>query len=383
MAAVLIFGLTLGIITAYKNSKAAIRYNGLTMTEGECSYFLSYYKYLYMRYLSESGVSDVEDTLGFWNKIDEAENKSYGELLSESSEKFMRELIVSVSLFDRYVSLGKNEKELIENAAKNVLTYKADGSIDKFNSISRKFGFVYSDFEDAVKSFYKSASAKTAIYGKDGSSMSSYPSLCAEYLAEYSHVKLLFIRTNDKFLLDENGNRVMGNDGKDQTLPLTDTEKAERAALISEIKGYIDAIGTGNVEMGSSMFDYYIENHDEGDTDRHEDGYYFHEKSEFTKEFRSEFPEIVEKSLSMEKESYDLVNLDFGVCFIYKYEPTASAYSSKLSEDCFRDFYKNASADLYNKSLSELAADVVLTDRYKKIDVVSIPYNYNLVPNFN
>ena len=236
LAAVLVFGLTLGIITAYKNSKAAIRYNGLTMTEEECSYFLSYYKNLYMKYLSRSGVTDVEDTLGFWNKIDESESKTYGELLLESSEKFMRELIVSVSLFDRYVSLSKNEKKLIENAAENVLTYKADGSIDKFNSMSRKFGFVYSDFEDAVKSFYKSASAKTAIYGKDGSSMSSYPSLCAEYLAEYSHVKLLFIRTNDKFLLDENGNRVVGNDGKDLLATSSFISLARASALSSTLK---------------------------------------------------------------------------------------------------------------------------------------------------
>ena len=126
VAAVLAFGLTLGIITAYKNSKAAIKYNGLTMSEEECSYFLSYYKYLYMRYLSESGVADVEDTLGFWNKIDQTENKSYGELLVESAEQFMRELIVSVSLFDRYASLSKDEKKLIQTAAENVLNYKAD-----------------------------------------------------------------------------------------------------------------------------------------------------------------------------------------------------------------------------------------------------------------
>lgn len=383
IAVAIAFGLTLGIITAYKNSKAAIKYNGLTMTEKEASYFLSYYKYLYMRYLSDSGVPDVEDTYGFWNKIDETENKSYGALLSESSEKFMRELMVSISLFDRYVSLSKDERKLIGNAAKNVLDYKADGSRDKFNSLSRDFGFEYDDFLTATKSFYKSAMAKSVIYGKDGSLISSYPDLCAKYLSKYSHVKLLFIRTNDKFLVDENGNRVMGNDGMDQTVPLSDSEKAQRAALISEIKSYIDAIDTGNVEMGSAMFDYYLENHDEGDKDRHEDGYYFYEKSDFTSEFREEFPTIVEKSLSMEKESYSFVELDFGVCFIYKYEPTAGAYASKLSEACFRDFYKDAANELYNESLEELSANVVLTERYKKIDIVAIPYNYNLVPNFN
>ena len=383
VAAVLVFGLILGIIVAVKNSRAAVKYDGYTMSEEETAYFLSYYKYRYMMLLSQSGVENVEDTKGFWNKIDENENKTYGELLKSGAEQFLKEIIVSVSIFNRYDKLNSSEKTLIKSAAKNVLTYRADGNRDKFNELAAEYGFSYNSFKSATEIFYKAAMAQNAVYGSDGSRLSSFPELCAEYLAEYSHVKLLFIRTEDKFLLDDGGNRVIGDDGKDKTVPLTEEEKLERQSLIHEINGYIAAIGNGDVEMGAAMFDYYLQNHDEGDSDMHNDGYYFHNSSDFTKEFSSQFSAVVEKAYSMASDSYASVELDFGVCFIYKYAPTQGAYMSDAAKICFEDFYQNAALRLFEKNLDELSTEVILTDNYKKLDIVKIPYNHTLIPSFN
>ena len=149
VAAVLVFGLILGIIAAVKNSRAAVKYDGYTMSEEETAYFLSYYKYRYMMLLSQSGVENVEDTKGFWNKIDENENKTYGELLKSGAEQFLKEIIVSVSIFNRYDKLNSSEKTLIKSAAKNVLTYRADGNRDKFNELAAEYGF----FEALLKAW--------------------------------------------------------------------------------------------------------------------------------------------------------------------------------------------------------------------------------------
>lgn len=383
LALVLIFGAILGIISVVRNSKAAVKYEGLTMSEETASFFVSYYKYRYMSILSSAGVVGVEDTRGFWNRIHEDEVLSYGELLIKSTEQYIRQIMVANYLYDNYARLTSDDKDVINTARGELLTYKADGNKDLFNSSVSKYGFDYSSLKDAITMLYKANVAKNIIYGADGSNLKNFPELANEYLAEYTHVKLLFIRTETAFVLDENGDRIIGDDGNDETRLLTEAEKAERQELISDIRGYIDARESGgDIQMGEEMFNYYLEKHDEGDKDMHADGYYFHKNSAFTSEFSEVFKNIVDKSYSMEIGSYDEVNVDFGVCFIYKYEPTANVYASTLAEVCFTDFYSDAAAVIFEKTLTELSTDVVLTKKFSKIDIIGLPYNYDYLPSF-
>ena len=380
---VLILGAVLGIITAVKNANAVVKYKGLTMDKETASFFVTYYKYRYMSILSSLGVENVEDTRGFWNRIYENEGVSYGELLTKSTEQYIRQIMVANYLFDNYARLTSDDKEIINTARSELLTYKADGSKDRFNSEVSRYGFDYSSLKDAITMLYKANVAKNIIYGSDGSNLANFPEIANEYLAEYTHVKLLFIRTETTFVLDENGDRIIGDDGNDQTRLLTESEKAERQTLISEIRGYIDAAKVGgDIQMGEEMFDYYLEKHDEGDKDMHTDGYYFHKNSAFTAEFSEVFKNVVDKSYAMEIGSYDEVNVDFGICFIYKYEPTANVYASTLAEACFTDFYSDAANVMFEKTLTELSADVIFTEKFKKIDIIALPYNYDYLPSF-
>lgn len=383
LALVLIFGAVIGIITLVKNTNAVVKYEGLTMDKETASFFVTYYKYRYMSILSSLGVENVEDSRGFWNEIYEKEGVSYGELLTKSTEQYIRQIMVANYLFDNYARLTSDDRDIINTARSELLTYKADGSKDRFNSEVSRYGFDYGSLKDAITMLYKANIAKNIIYGEDGSNLKNFPDLANEYLSEYTHVKLLYIRTETTFVLDEVGNRVVGDDGNDETRFLTDAEKAERQTLISEIRGYIEAAKVGgDIQMGEEMFDYYLEKHDEGDGDMHEDGYYFHENSAFTAEFSEVFKNVVDKSYAMEIGTYDEVNVDFGVCFIYKYEPTANVYASTLAEVCFTDFYSDAANVMFEKTLTELSADVIFTEKFKKIDIIALPYNYDYLPSF-
>ena len=383
LALVLIFGAVLGIVTAVKNANAVVKYEGLTMDKETASFFVTYYKYRYMSLLSSLGVEGVEDTRGFWNKIYEKEGVSYGELLTKSTEQYIRQIIAANYLFDNYGKLTGDDKDIINTARNELLTYKADGNKKHFNSEVSRYGFDYSSLKDAITMLYKANTAKNIIYGSDGSNLANFPEVANEYLAEYTHAKLLFIRTETTFELDDGGNRIIGDDGNDKTRPLTDAEKAERQTLISEIRGYIDALENGgDIQMGEEMFDYYLEKHDEGDKNMHADGYYFHKNSSFTSEFSEVFKNIVDKSYSMNVGSYDEVSVDFGVCFIYKYEPTANVYSSTLAEVCFTDFYSDAAIVMFEKNLTELSEDVIFDKKFSQIDIIGLPYNYDYLPSF-
>ena len=381
VSAVLIFGVTLGTILAVRDARAEVKYKNVKMDANVVSFFTSYYKYCFMDALSDRGIA-ASDTEQFWNEKSES-GITYGEMLVAETKNYISAVAVTNYLFNSYSSLSSADKKMISKAVKNTLEYRANGDKKLFNSETEKYGFDYSSFKDAAKMLYKTYTVKDVIYGNDGIKLEKYPELCAEYLSEYTHAKLLFIRTETAYVYDEGGNRVIGNDGNDLTRLLTESEKAERAALIAEIRSYIGAIGSGSVEMGPTMFDYYLKNNDEGDSEMHADGYYFHKNSVFTKEFSEELKPVVDKAYSMNMDSYGEVQLDFGVCFIYKYEPTAGAYRSGAAEMCFADFYSNASNIIFEKTLTDLSDDVVFTKKYSENAVVSKPYNYIYLPVFD
>ena len=222
------------------------------------------------------------------------------------------------------------------------------------------------------------------IYGEDGSNMKSFPAECNEYFNTYSHVKLLFIRTEDKFKVDENGNRERDENNRDILIPLTDAEKAERGEIIAKADAAIQALidKSGDFRMTPEYFNTLITKYDEGEPYMRNTGYYFSTESSYTLEFAEENPDIVKRSLEMEIGSYSKVNYDGGVCFIYKYANSEGAYMDTSADGCFADFYALAAENSFYEAIYDVISDVKVKDKYYSIDVTEIPYNYVLIPRF-
>ena len=380
LALVIIFGITFGIILWVKNAKAVVSYKGTRLTEGECKYLASSYKYRFLSELVGKGAYDDPD---FWNsKYDQ--DATYGDLLKEKTEAYIRNVTVAAYIFDSYCKLEKSDKTNIARAVREVLDYKADGSEDKFDSLSEQYGFTFKDFESVTELLYKAQFVMARIYGVDGSNMQSYTAECNEYFDTYSHVKLLFIRTEDKFSLDADGNRERDENNEDIKIPLTPSEVIEREALIGDIVDAIDAYENGgDLGMTSSHFNALLSEHDEGDPYMRNTGYYFSAESEYSREFSEEYPEIVAKALEMEIESYERLDLSGGVvCFIYKYANIPFAYTDTSEGGCFEDFYALAAEHSFYDAVNELVGDVKIKDSFFDIDFAGTPYNYELIPRF-
>ena len=135
--------------------------------------------------------------------------------------------------------------------------------------------------------------------------------------------------------------------------------------------------------MSPTLFDNYLEKHGNGDVTMNASGYYFYTQAEYTEEFYTAFPQIVETSMSMDMESYAELAVDFGVCFIYKYENDARAYASSSASGCFSDFYSDAADFLFAKSVEEIVSKVVFNDsKYSEIELGKIAANSIFVPRF-
>ena len=381
-AAVLVFGIVLGIVSGVKKSKTVVSFGGLMMDDEVTSFFVSQYKYSFMNMLSASGHKNVEDSPGFWNK-DSGNGKTYGELLRESAKEYLAQVLVTNYLYNKYKKLTSEEKELISTAVRETVTYKADGSKDAFNKAVSEFGFSYSSYKQAATMMYKAMFAKSLVCGDEGSNLKGEREIVEEYLSEYTHVKLLFIRTETTFVLDADGNRIVENDGTYATRELTESERIERQQLISEIRGYIEnAKNEENNAMGAEMFDWYLENNDEGDSKSHDYGYYLHKSSDFSKVFAKEFGDIVDTAYEMKVGDFDEAEVDFGICFIYKYDVSYNDIENSAVKDCFADFYSELSDAFFAEQVQELSKDVKFNKKFDEIDMILLPYNYDYHPVF-
>ncbi len=381
VAIVLIIGVVLGVAFGVKNAKAALYYSGAYLTKEEASFFASYYKSILIGELRDEGVA-VFDTESFWKKSYDGKI-TYGELLEKNTEQYLRQIVASSYLYDNLSSLSSLDKEKIETAVFQKFDFLAGKDKDVFNSMSEQYGFSYSDYEGIVEKLYKDKYIYSAVCGVNGENLRNYPEQCEKYFENYSHVKLLFIRTEDTFLLDENGNRVRDENNMDKLVELSEYDKAERQKTIGEIRAAIKAFEEDSSEkqMSPAMFNSYLATIDEGDPQKRNTGYYFSKYSAYSAEYSEALSEVVSKSLDMPQNSYSEVAFDKGVCFIYKYERVSGAYTDTSDGSCFEDFYKLAAEDFYYELMAEYMPKVETRDKFYELDLIKLPYTADFVPS--
>ena len=378
LAIVLALGIVLGIVMTTKKANAAVSFDGVTMDKKVASFFVSRNKSMYIRFLRQTGVEGAEDTVAFWN-TNSGEGKTYGELLDENTRNYIRWIIVTNYIFDSNYKLSKQDKLRISTTVEDTLNrIEIGGNEDTFNKIASKYGFTYSAFKKASEMLYKTAK----VYNIDGSNLGSAD--IEAYMSDYTHVKLLFIRTESTFEVDENGNRIEGSDGY-LMHTYTEDEKAAVAADIAEIRNAISLIGAGvDGAMGETMFNVFLDKYkNDGVASMVGSGYYFHDKESFTKVFKESYADIVKESYDMEIGEYSEVEYEYGVCFIYKTAPLTSDLGDKdLTDSCLYDFYSNAMMAFYDKTIPQIGKDVVFNKKFEEIDMIKIAYNSEFIPSF-
>ncbi len=366
MSLVLLLGGGLLAATIVRQSSYAVKYEGFGMDTKTTRYFAAYYKYKYLVALKNDGIK-ASDTEAFWSSIGEGEEKSYGEKLTEGAENFVKQTVVAATLFDKYGSLSKKDKEKIEQAISfklNNTGLKTDGSEESFDLAAAEYGFDYSSYKKAIEILYKASNVRPLL---GGLLSDAFPNGYNEYLSTYVHVRLLFVDNNKK------------RNDKGELVNITAEEKAEREQDLDALRGYIQN-GTAGVDVFESYFKY---NTVIGMADNGE--YYFGIGEAFTDEFAKDFSVVLERAFEMEltgDEMFSEVAYDGGVCFIYKTAPTPNAYADQNMKDYFLNFEEGVQSYLYDSALKLYSADAVLSEKFADIDIIKTPYNYEFFINF-
>ena len=139
LALIVLFGVVLGIIALVREVNAVVSYNGVTLTEGVTAYLASTFKQSYLLHLNREGY-DAMDTEVFWESED-MDGVVFGDSLRRECETYIRNITAAAYLFDLYGSLSSEAKAEINKGVAEVLDYKADGSVKKFNEMSKDMGF--------------------------------------------------------------------------------------------------------------------------------------------------------------------------------------------------------------------------------------------------
>ncbi len=377
MSAVLVAGAIFGTVFAIRNANSVVEYNGARMKSGVANYFASYAKALYLNG-ELADVEGAEDTPEFWNTPDMG-TKTYGEGMIEYVRDYLAAIVVGCYLYDSASRLGSEAKATIKSTAQNRLLYIADGNKKEFNKLVKPYGFDYDDFYDATEMMYKAVMAPYVMYGADASALKNDSVAVNEfYNSAYKHVRLLFIRTKEDFELDEvSGNRITDEEGNDKLFKLADYEIAEREADIASIKEAIANIETGEGnQMSEDAFENYLDKYKATNMHLDPSGEYYSSESAYTALAYKEFPSVVTKALGMPKNSFACVEIkDFGVCFIYRTELEAGAYTETDEAGPFSDFYSDLSSYTYRKELSERVGSVTVRDKFEKLNLITLPAN--------
>ena len=380
LSCVLLVGAVFGVIGIVRNVRAVVKYKGIYLNEGVVNYLASSYKYDFMSTLTRSGVEAYDSPL-FWQSTSE-DGIKWSDALADGTERYIRRVVVGSYLFDKNTRLNSNDKAVIAKAVEEVVAYRAEGSVKKFDEIGATMGFTYKDFQKAAELLYKYEMAEAVIFGYDGSALESggFTAECSEFFeSAYSHVKLLIIRTDGELVTDETGKQTVSE--------YDDDKRAKVLADIEEIRTLIDN-PSGDVDsyvMNEESFDWYINKYKTG-TINDTEGYYFSysltSASSYSKEFAEDAPEVVKLAVSMDVGHYAECELDFGVCFIYKCPLEENAYTRITLSHFFEDFYENASSYVYSKSVDVYIGDVTVKEKYDRYAVVTKPYNQTLAVKF-
>ncbi|MBP3401495.1 MAG: hypothetical protein J6K85_00380 [Clostridia bacterium] len=149
-----VFAVSLGI----KNARAVVKYEKITIDEETLNYLCAYYKAMYIDELKAENI-DASDTQQFWSDNTQY-GITYGEHFRAQFRMYVASLAAAANHYSNHSLYTPDDKLTVTVTCDNVLTNEAQGDVSIFNSIGKKYGFNYNDFQNAAALIYKAQRAE-------------------------------------------------------------------------------------------------------------------------------------------------------------------------------------------------------------------------------
>ncbi|GEM_PF-3208551 len=361
-----IFVSVFGIVYSSRKKNAFAIYGSATI--GEAVYrYITYEMQTNIVNLYTQNVGVPFDSLSELSEYEDESGKTYEEIYRDLIDARIRSLAVCAHLFDSYDYTV--DDDAIESALNTFLTYKTeDGKEKTLNAALADYGLSYDDLKTVATLLYKEQNIEKELYGENGEKLKNNQdtvSLLSSFVtAKYHGVKLLYIRTEDRFLVEEDGTVDTSSD----PVALTTSEIVDRQADIQTL----DAAITGGTVTADALNTLIAKYKNDGNV---ADAYYYHPQADFTLEQYEGLPEVVTAALDVLPGETRKVSYDGGYCYVYGLSVPEDAYLTATNSACFSDFYALCADYLFTNAVEGLAPDVTFTEKCRDFDVFSLPYD--------
>ncbi|MBE6672118.1 MAG: hypothetical protein E7599_01155 [Ruminococcaceae bacterium] len=205
--------------------------DGTSIEEDAYKYWLANYKNYYISSFTEIG----DDNESFLKKLDDG--RTVGEAIEERVEASVKTMLCTLKLYEKYnLRLSSADKAAVKTMIEDNVFYLGGGDRAAFNSLLiDTYGFDIDRLEEILLLEKKVDVATEYLIEKGGIGYTA-DELDAFYMENYYRLKIIFVNLTAKTKVDENGKPVVDEiTGKEESVPLTDEEKAAKATLADEI----------------------------------------------------------------------------------------------------------------------------------------------------
>ena len=368
----LIFCLLFPLCACTVSSAAYKTYGKYEITENQYKYWTAYYKARFFSSVTQYGyvVSDGYNE-AIWDEKGE-DGKTLGEQVREYVDKMINEMLVGSALYDgSELYNDKENRELLKQTVDELVQKDLTnaGSRGELNAILGKYGMNIDVLRRVYEFETRAMSVSDKLFGEGGEYAVTDEEREDYYQKNYSRVKHILIKNEEKYVLDEKGDPVMDvYTGRYKTEPLTDEEKAEKRKTAEE--AYEKAKSGGDFEKLSEEYN------EDGGMTAYTDGYFISDDTLLDENY-------VKTAVGLEVGEAALVETLYGLMVIKKYALEPGLWADEKNAVFFSsmdgNIRENKKAEYYEKYTAEIktSPDIKPEEIFKNTE----PLDSRLLPS--
>lgn len=334
----------IGLAGCGSTSPTAISFGDVKISANMFCYWMSRYKavFLYSYFGTDT------DNAQIWTQ-ELASGVTIGAFLESIAISNIMSNAICLKLFDDYgLKLTNDEMNSIDQNIETKI--QTAGSKSALNSALSAYGVNSNILRDIYIAEAKISSLQTYLYGDNGIDKATDLDITNYYESNYYRCKHILIRTDVKYLFDDNGDPVVDTETSTyKTINLTDEEKITQKELAADLEKRLAA--------GEDYDALVIQYSEDTGMQYFADGYYINSSTNFLPS------EIVTAVANMNIGEIKTVESSFGIHIVKRYELIDGAYNDELyATSMFGDMISTVTSVKMQTLISQYADLVVTND---------------------
>ncbi len=326
---------------AEEAKKPAVTFRDTVITENEYCYYMSTYKGMFLATMGQT-----TDNPSYW-ATEIGEGITVGDYVGALAANEVMTYAVMLQLFDEYgLSLTTEEINTVDSAI-NAYTSAAGGK-GALNSTLTSYNIDINMLREIKLDMVKIKKVQEYMMGEGDIIVTADADRDAYFKDAYKRVKYIFISSQKDYVREVDGSLAKNDDGSYKTRDITNTEKAEKAVLVEELKQRI----SDGEDFEALLNEYTM---DVGML-HYPDGYYYTTSSGYV--------EAAVQSALTDAEVGEIVNVetDAGWYIAKPYALEEGAWKKEENAAMFSNFEAMVNTIKLQEFLSSFGEEVVLAD---------------------